>query len=224
MSDPNNPNPNGDNPDPAGAAAAAGMSTTEIACLVGGIVAFLLCCSVCKFWLNGGSNKNRPDLTGKVIIVTGSNTGIGFHAAEEMAKLGAKTVIMACRSETRALAAIATIQKNLQKSPSNTCQVEFMKLDLADLKSVKQFADNVKAKYSRIDILVNNAGLSQPEKGYTEQKYDWVFGINHIGHFLLTKLLMEQIKASDEGRIIHVSSDAHEMVEGEMDMDNLHGD
>ena len=98
---------------------------------------------LCKCFTRGGRNKYNPDLAGKVIIITGSNTGIGFTAAIEIARLGPKTLIMACRNQTKALAAIATIQQKLSLSQRGKTEIVFEKLDLADLKSVKSFASEI---------------------------------------------------------------------------------
>lgn len=188
------------------------------------VLAVLAVCALCKCFTMGGKNKYAPDLSGKVIIVTGSNTGIGFTAALELAKLGPKTIIMACRSQTRALAAIATIESKLTLPSSNKTQLEFVKLDLSDLNSVKEFAEEIKSKYSKIDMLVNNAGMLVQQKDFTAQNHELMFGVNHLGHFLLTKLLLEQLKASDEARIINLSSDAHKMCKGSIDLDDLNSD
>lgn len=96
-----------------------------------------------------------------------------------------------------------------------------MALDLNDLKSVKEFSVNFNAKYDKLDILLNNAGImALPERETTAQGYEKQFGVNHVGHFLLTKLLLEKVKAAPEGRIVNLSSLAHGT--GKMNFDDIH--
>ena len=120
----------------------------------GAIVYFLL-----NWYFNGGKNKNWPNLNGKVIVITGANTGLGYESCRAMAKLNPKKIILACRSEERATKAILKIKEEI-----NVDILEFMRLDLNDLHSVKEFAENFKAKYSQLDILLNNAGIMAPLK------------------------------------------------------------
>lgn len=96
-----------------------------------------------------------------------------------------------------------------------------MALDLNDLNSVKEFAANFNQKYEKLDILLNNAGImALPERKTTAQGYEMQFGVNHVGHFLLTKLLLDKVKAAPEGRIVNLSSLAHET--GKMNFDDIH--
>ena len=96
-----------------------------------------------------------------------------------------------------------------------------MALDLNDLNSVKEFAANFNQKYEKLDILLNNAGImALPERKTTAQGYEMQFGVNHVGHFLLTKLLLDKEKAAPEGRIVNLSSLAHET--GKMNFDDIH--
>lgn len=97
-----------------------------------------------------------------------------------------------------------------------------MQLDLNDLKSVKAFADAFNAKYSKLDILLNNAGIMcLPERQVTAQGYEKQIGVNHLGHFALTNMLLGKIRASKEGRIVNVSSIAHWIPPGKLDFDDL---
>lgn len=140
-----------------------------------------------------------------MIIITGANTGLGYIATEELAKLGPATIIMACRDRTRGEEAVRSI-----KTSTKTNCVEFMEMDLDDLDSVKRFCTNFSAKYSKLDTLMMNAGImALPERDITLQGFEKQFGVNHIGHFLLAKLLLDKIKASPEGRIVVLSSNAH---------------
>ena len=114
---------------------------------------------------------------------------------------------MACRSKERATEAIEQINTTLGKK---SC-VEFIRLDLNDLDSVRDFAQEASNKFPTIDILLNNAGISSlPTREVTKQGYEKQFGVNHLGHFLLTNLLLPNIKAATpNGRIINVSSRSH---------------
>jgi NAD(P)-dependent dehydrogenase (short-subunit alcohol dehydrogenase family) len=156
---------------------------------------------------------NMPDLTGKVVIVTGGNSGIGFEAAKEFARKGAAT-ILACRSMNKAGAALAELKAELPDADA-----EIMQLDLASLDSVRQFADTFKAKYSQLDILVNNAGIMMVPYGTTEDGFERQLGTNHLGHFALTGLLFDLLLNTPGARVVNVSSAAHHR--GDMEFDNL---
>lgn len=156
---------------------------------------------------------NMPDLTGKVILVTGANSGIGFEAAREFARKGAQT-ILACRNMDKARTALAELQKELPQA-----KAEIMELDLASLKSVRQFAERFKAKYDQLDVLVNNAGIMMVPYGTTEDGFERQLGTNHLGHFALTGLLFDLLLNTPGARVVNVSSGAHRF--GEMDFDNL---
>ena len=153
------------------------------------------------------------DLSGKVAIVTGGNSGIGFAAAKEFSRKGAKT-ILACRSMDRAQAALHKLQAEIPNAP-----VEMMQLDLARLASVHQFVDAFKAKYDRLDVLVNNAGVMMVPYGTTEDGFERQMGTNHLGHFALTGLLMDLLLKTPHSRVVNVSSNGH--TSGVMDFDNL---
>ena len=156
---------------------------------------------------------NMPDLTGKVIIVTGANSGIGYEAAKEFARKGAQT-ILACRSMDKAQAALAELQAEVPQA-----QAEIMELDLASLASVRAFAEAFKAKYDKLDVLVNNAGIMMVPYGRTEDGFERQLGTNHLGHFALTGLLFDLLASTPGARVVNVSSGGHRF--GEMDFDNL---
>ncbi|XP_042356635.1 protochlorophyllide reductase, chloroplastic-like [Plectropomus leopardus] len=141
-------------------------------------------------------------LHGKTAIVTGANTGIGKTTAMDLARRGAR-VILACRDRRRAEAAA---QEIIQETGNS--QVIFMQLDLASLKSVRSFADDFLRSESRLDLLINNAGVIID--GKTEDGFGMIFGVNHLGHFLLTALLLERLKASGPSRVVNVASLAYE--------------
>jgi NAD(P)-dependent dehydrogenase (short-subunit alcohol dehydrogenase family) len=145
-----------------------------------------------------------PDQRGRVAIVTGSNSGIGWDTARVLAQKGA-TVIMACRSLPKANTAANQI-----RALKPTGKIEVMALDLGDLESVRAFAAAFLAQYDRLDLLINNAGVMMPPYGKTTQGFEQQFGINHLGHFALTGLLLERINATPNARIVTVSSGAHQ--------------
>lgn len=145
--------------------------------------------------------KSDARLHGKTVIVTGANTGIGKTTALDLARRGAR-VIMACRDRGRAEAAIKDI---VQETGNN--QVVFMQLDLSSLQSVRSFAESFLKSESRLDLLINNAGLLFG--GKTEEGFGMIFAVNHLGHFLLTMLLLDRLKASGPSRVVTVSSEGH---------------
>jgi NAD(P)-dependent dehydrogenase (short-subunit alcohol dehydrogenase family) len=157
--------------------------------------------------------ENIPDLTGKVIIVTGANTGIGFEAAKEFARNGAQT-ILACRNLDKAKAALDQIQEEIPNALA-----EVMQLDLASLASVHRFANAFKTKHDRLDVLVNNAGIMWAPYGKTEDGFESHFGTNHLGHFALTGLLINLLRKTPGSRVVNVSSSGHRA--GVMDFENL---
>jgi NAD(P)-dependent dehydrogenase (short-subunit alcohol dehydrogenase family) len=162
---------------------------------------------------NQWTQADIPDLRGKVIIVTGANSGIGYEAAKEFTRKGAQT-ILACRSVEKGQAALDQIKQEIPQS-----LVELMTLDLANLPSVTKFADVFKAKYDRLDILVNNAGIMWVPYGKTEDGFERHFGVNHLGHFALTGLLIDVLLKTPGSRVVTVSSTGHRS--GEMDFDDL---
>ena len=144
-----------------------------------------------------------PDLTDKVALVTGANSGLGFETTKALAAKNAR-VVMACRNMTKGKAAARTIKKELPGA-----KLEVMPLDLSSLDSVKAFANLVLRRFPAIDLLINNAGVMIPPYGKTQEGFELQMGTNHMGHFALTGLLLEAVEASPAGRIIAVSSSAH---------------
>ena len=162
---------------------------------------------------NKWTTANIPDLSGKVAIVTGANSGIGWDTAVALAEKGA-TVIMACRNLVKSQAALDALKARVPNA-----DVELMQLDLASQESVRQFADEFKAKYDRLDLLINNAGIMMVPYARTVDGFESQFGTNHLGHFALTGLLLDRILATPGTRVVNVSSGAHRM--GSMNFDNL---
>ncbi|XP_076577542.1 retinol dehydrogenase 12, like isoform X2 [Chaetodon auriga] len=142
-------------------------------------------------------------LEGKTVVITGANTGIGKETAIDLAKRGAK-VIMACRDMDRAQAAMKEVVES-----SGSQQVTCMRLDLADSKSIREFAEAINKGEPQLNILINNAGVMVCPYGKTADGFEMQIGVNHLGHFLLTHLLIDLIKRSAPARIITVSSMAH---------------
>jgi len=139
-------------------------------------------------------------LSDKLAIVTGANSGMGMATVEALADKGAK-VIMLCRSEKRGTEALQNLMKVKDR------KLELMLCDLEDYESIRSFASKVKVKYDRLDILVNNAGFIALDRQETKEGLEKQFGINHIGHFLLTHELLEIM--GEGSRIVNVASGAH---------------
>ena len=139
------------------------------------------------------------DQGGRVALVTGANSGIGLETARELARKGAH-VVLACRSEARAQEALDDIAADVVSA-----KIDFMPLDLSDLEQVRQFASAVKGRFDRLDLLINNAGVMIPPASKTKQGYELQFGVNHIGHFALTGLLLGLLEATRDSRVISVS-------------------
>ena len=157
--------------------------------------------------------ENVPSQKGKVVIVTGSSSGIGYEAARVLANKGAE-VIIAVRSEGKGEKAVAKI-----KDQNADAKVKLMLLDLADLNSVEQFANEFQAEYSKLDILINNAGVMMPPYGKTKDGFELQIGTNHLGHFALTGQLFGMLQKTADSRIVNVSSIAH--TQGNLDFDDL---
>lgn len=154
-----------------------------------------------------------PDLSGKTIIVTGANSGIGYEAARELG-LHRAAVVLACRSMEKANAAVAEI-----KSAHPDADVEAMELDLASLSSVHAFADAFKKNHDRLHVLCNNAGVMAIPYRRTADGFEMQMGTNHFGHFALTGLLFDLLLATDDARVVTVSSGAHRI--GSIRFDDL---
>jgi len=154
-----------------------------------------------------------PDLSGKTIIVTGGNSGIGYEAALMLARKRANAVL-ACRSLDKAAEAAAQIAR-----AGAPVAVETMQLDLASLASVRAFADAFRRSHSRLDVLCNNAGVMALPYRKTADGFEMQFGTNHLGHFALTGLLLDLLLATPNPRVVTVSSTAHRM--GRIRFDDL---
>jgi NAD(P)-dependent dehydrogenase (short-subunit alcohol dehydrogenase family) len=154
---------------------------------------------------SGWTAQQIPDQSGRMVVVTGANSGIGFHAARELAQHGA-TVILAVRD-------VAKGEEAARRIPAD---VEVRQLDLADLDSVRRFAE---AWDGPLDLLVNNAGIMAPPLRRTAQGFESQLGTNHLGHFALTGLLLRHLLQAAAPRVVTVSSGAHRM--GKIHFDDL---
>lgn len=154
-------------------------------------------------------------LEGKKIIITGANSGIGYEAAKALSKSGAE-VVLAVRNEEKGKVAVESIFKEIPHA-----KVVVMRLDLADLTSVRDFVEEFKKRYDSLHILINNAGVMVPPYGLTKDGFELQFGSNHLGHFALTGLLLPLLKKTPQSRVVSLSSIAHRGAS--IDFDNLDG-
>ncbi len=154
-------------------------------------------------------------MQGKVVVVTGSNTGIGLETAVGVAALGATTVL-ACRNTAKAEVAAKEVTQRTWND-----DVHVVTLDLADLVSVKQAAEDVLSRWGRLDVLVNNAGGTWSERTLTAQGFEHTFGVNHLGHFYLTNQLLPRLRDAASSRIVNVTSVGHHFAAKGMRFDDL---
>jgi NAD(P)-dependent dehydrogenase (short-subunit alcohol dehydrogenase family) len=154
-----------------------------------------------------------PDLSGKTIVVTGGNSGIGYEAALAFARKRAE-VILACRDLGKARTAAAQIT-----SSATGAKVEVMELDLSNLASVRGFSDAYHLQHQALHVLCNNAGVMAIPYRQTADGFEMQFGTNHLGHFALTGLLLDRLLATDGARVVNVASGAHRM--GKIRFDDL---
>ena len=150
----------------------------------------------------GFTEKDVPDQSGKVAVVTGANTGLGFHVARVLAEQGAK-VFLGCRSKNKAEDAVKRIRNGAPKA-----DVHVLPLDLGDLSSVQAAAATLLLE-PRIDLLINNAGIMMPPRELTIDGFESQFGVNHLGPFAFTGLLVDRVMATPGARIVSTSSIAH---------------
>lgn len=161
------------------------------------------------------------DLHGRRAIVTGANSGIGFTTAKQLAKQGA-SVTLACRNEAEGRARADEIRAEVPNA-----DLEVRKLDLGDLSSVRSFVDGYLRDHDSLHLLINNAGVMNTPKGKTVDGFETQIGVNHLGHFLLTELLLDTLQKSAPARVVAVSSCYHDKAmgrEGVIVLDDLHFD
>ena len=171
---------------------------------------------IASMWPFGGVTfvpaKNIQSLAGKVVLVTGGNNGIGKETVLQLAKHDPRKIYLASRTESKGRDAIASIKSQT----SQDVDIEYLPLDLTSLPSIKQAADQVISHSNRLDILVLNAGIMAVPPGKTASGQDIQLGTNHVGHFLLTKLLLPTLQRTakehnSDVRVISVSSEAQNL-------------
>jgi NAD(P)-dependent dehydrogenase (short-subunit alcohol dehydrogenase family) len=160
------------------------------------------------------SEKSIPNQTGKTVLITGANTGIGFETARIFAARGAR-VLLGCRSKPRAIQAIEDI-----RAISPDADLAWVELDLADLNIIKRAAEEVQRQPS-LDLLINNAAIMAVPRSHTKDGFESQFGVNHLGHFALTGLLIEKMSTQPGARVVTVSSLAHRT--GKINFNDLDG-
>ncbi len=146
-----------------------------------------------------------PDQTGKVAVITGANTGLGLETARALAGRGAK-VVLAVRNTTKGEAALRSILKD-----HPTAAVSIQAIDLSSLESVRTAAAELRSSHERIDLLINNAGVMYTEWQTTEDGFEFQMGVNHLGHFALTSLLIDRMTSVEGSRVVNVASVAHKI-------------
>jgi NAD(P)-dependent dehydrogenase (short-subunit alcohol dehydrogenase family) len=154
-----------------------------------------------------------PDQEGRVAVITGANTGIGYQAAAVLAGKGAH-VVLAVRNTDKGRAAAERIHASAPHA-----DVTVRELDLTSLDSIRAASDELRADYPRIDLLINNAGVMMTPKGVTKDGFELQFGTNHLGHFALTGQLLDNLLPVEGSRVVTISSGAHRM--GRIDFDDL---
>ena len=165
----------------------------------------------------GWDVENIPKQAGRVVVVTGANSGLGLVIARELARRGA-LVVLACRNMEKGRAAHAEVA-----AVASGPEPELEELDLASLESVRAFAERFKAKHDGLDLLINNAGVMAPPRQLTADGFELQLGTNHLGHFALTGLLVPLMEGREDARVVTLSSNAHKTVRG-IAFDNLNGD
>ena len=160
--------------------------------------------------------EQAADQTGRRILITGSNTGIGYATAELLARKGA-AIILACRSAEKGQQALAKLRAQVPQ-----IEAELLRLDLADLASVREAAETLKTRHQRLDALINNAGLRMPPLQRTADGFELQFGTNVLGHFAFTGLVLPLLEQSPAARVVWLASVAH--WNGRIDFDNLNAE
>lgn len=154
-----------------------------------------------------------PDQFGKTVLITGANSGLGFENARALAAKGAR-VVLGCRNPEKALAAMERIKLHVPSA-----NLEYLPLDLSSLGSIQDAAEQFRRTQQRLDILINNAGVMLLPQSTTEDGFDMQLGVNHLGHFALTGLLIDMLLKSPNARVVTVSSLAHQR--GQIYFDDL---
>ena len=165
----------------------------------------------------GGVCRSRAVLSGKTVVITGANAGIGKETAVDLARRNAR-VIMACRSPEKGKMAAVEVRKR-----SNNDNIVFHQLDLASFASIHDFAKQILKQEKQLDILINNAGVFMLPLWRTKDGIEMHFGVNYLGHFLLTNLLLERLKEAPASRIVNVAADFPSWL-GRINFDDINSD
>lgn len=174
------------------------------------------CCTYTRGFFFSRKCRSTALLTGKTVLITGANTGIGKETALDLSRRGAK-VIIACRDIGKGNLAAQEIKDQVPDA-----NIIVNHLDLASFASVRKFSKDILRREPYIHILINNAGVASCPKSETEDGFEMQFGVNHLGHFLLTMLLLDRIKASAPARIVNVASMVH--IWGKIDFNDINLD
>ena len=167
--------------------------------------------------MSGWEADRIPDQSGRIAVITGANSGLGLVTAGELARKGA-LVVLACRNMEKGATALAEVER-----AASGAAPELEELDLASLSSVRSFADRFRATHDHLELLINNAGVMASPRRYTADGFELHFGTNHLGHFLLTQLLLPRMEGREDARVVTLSSNAHKTVRG-IAFDNLSGE
>jgi NAD(P)-dependent dehydrogenase (short-subunit alcohol dehydrogenase family) len=154
-----------------------------------------------------------PDQSGRTAVITGGSSGIGFETARVLAARGAR-LFLGCRDQAKARDAVVRI-----RATAPGAEARIVPLDLASLRSVRAAAAQIRSACEGIDLLINNAGVMMPPYGVTADGFELQFGINHLGHFALTGLLLDRLAGLPGARVVTVSSNGHQV--GRIDFDDL---
>lgn len=157
-----------------------------------------------------------PDLSGKTVLITGANSGLGLESTRMLAGRGAR-VVLACRNRDKGEQAMDEV-----RAAHPEARLDLMQVDLSDLASVRDFAHEFRQHYAQLDVLMNNAGIMAPPLQHTKDGFEMQFGVNHLAHFALTGLLLDQLETAPDPRIVLISSFAHRM--GDIYFDNLNAE
>ncbi|RLN50605.1 hypothetical protein BBJ29_002631 [Phytophthora kernoviae] len=172
-----------------------------------------------KLWTLSEKLTHLNFMKGKVAIVTGANSGLGFETALELARKGAH-VVLACRNELKGTETETKLRAQLTNEP-NSGTFQFMKLDVSDLSSVKMFVAEFMKTHNRLDLLINNAGVMGGSYALTVDGYERLFATNHLGHFALTAQLFELLRKSAPSRVVNVSSGLHHRADRSFNEDEI---
>lgn len=169
--------------------------------------------AVVRSYMSGDPYEGKEEMYGKTVVITGANTGIGKETAKDLAKRGAR-VVLACKDMKKCMEAkYEIIDETWNKS------VECIKCDLASMESIREFVDTFKKSHDMLHVLVNNAGTMWHPKGYTKEGFETHFGVNHLGHFYLTNLLLPVLKYSYPSRVVVLTSRDH--LKGKINFEDL---